>query len=88
MSKKENTKTEIVVTESVYLGREHTRFLGEVIQQLQDECGYKSTKSQLIRLLVEGAMRRHFSFTKVTNEDELRQALNSSSGDATRIIKK
>ena len=73
----ENTKTEIVNTETVYLGKEHLHFLDSTIQKLTDASGYKSTKSQIIRLLVEGAMRRTMDFHGVESEADLRQRLNS-----------
>jgi hypothetical protein len=89
MSKKENTKTEIVLTENVMLGREHVRFLEETMQKLERESGYKTTKSHILRLLIEGAMRRHLTYKNIHNEDELRMRLNTNSPDeATRISKR
>ena len=85
---KENTKTEIVSTEQVFLGREHVRFLEDIITQLKTMNKYKVTKSQIMRLLIEGAMRRPLTLAKVTNEDELRQALTDDDGtEATHIRK-
>lgn len=88
MSAKENTKTEIVMSENVLLGREHVRFLDDLIASLQKDSGYKATRSQIIRLLIEGGMRRTLKSKGIKNEDELRQMLNAGGGEATRIAKK
>ncbi len=85
----EQTKTDIVRTETVYLGNEHVRFLDDVVKKLETKSAYKATKSQLIRLLIECAMRRTLNLDAVTNEDELRQKLDMpSEGEPTRIQKK
>jgi hypothetical protein len=85
---KENTKTEIVNTEQVFLGREHVRFLDDIIGQLKSMNNYKVTKSQIMRVLIECAMRRPLELSEISNEDELRQALGVEDGEeATRIRK-
>ena len=77
---KEQTKTEIVNTETIFLGREHVRFLEDLIERVKDKNNYKITKSQIMRLLIEGAMRRTFELKGVTNEDQLRQILTDHFG--------
>ena len=64
----ENTKTEIVETETVFLGREHVRFLEETINKIQKASSYKTSKSQLIRLLIECSMERAIHYDGITNE--------------------
>ena len=85
----ENTKTEIVTSENVMLAREHLKFLDQVVEQLNILSNYRTTKSQIIRLLIEGAMEKEFNFSKVNSESDLKLALNDSEYAAeTRIQSK
>lgn len=89
MPKKEQTKTEILINESVLLGKEHVRFLEDLVERIDAEAGYRATKAQVIRLLVEGAMRRNYRFNNIKNETELRQALSGwLEGETTRVIRR
>ena len=63
--------------------------LEDVVDKLKTQSDYKATKSQIIRLLVEGAMRRTLYFDGIKNEPELRQMLTTpESAEPTRIKKK
>jgi len=90
MSKKERTtQTEILSNESVLLGKEHLRFLEDLIGTIREQSAYRATKAQLIRLFIETGMRRTYQFQSVKTEAELRQALSGSlDGDKTRITRR
>lgn len=75
---KESSRTQIVLTETIYLGREHLQFLDNVIKKLKKTCNYKASRSQIMRLLLEIAMDRDFEYDEIHTENDLRRMIEEA----------